>query len=76
MNDDADTLYNTTTPAEIRRWLLDLGEVQRAQNHGLNEWENEFVNSVREQFNRKKGALKPLSGKQLVQLKKIWDDKT
>jgi hypothetical protein len=74
---DADTLYQTTTVAEMRRWLLDLGEVQRAQNHDLTDWEVEFVESVRGQFNERlaRGAQKPLSGKQLVQLKTIWDEK-
>lgn len=77
MSSDAETLYATTTVAEMRRWLQDLGEVQRAQNHDLTEWEVEFVDSVRKQFNDKYGRIqKPLSGKQLVQLKKIWDEKT
>lgn len=78
MSDDADDLFRTTTVAEMRRWLSDLGEVTRAQNHDLTEWEVEFVESVRKQFNSKygRGVAKPLSGKQLVQLKKIWDERT
>lgn len=76
--ENPDELYKKTTVGEIRRWLNDLGEVQRAQNHGLTDWEMEFVNSVREQANKRiaKGAQKPLSGNQLVHLKSIWEEKT
>lgn len=76
---DAEDLYETTSLADLIQWLEDCetnAEVPVSRGGtAFSEWEREFLASIREQFDLRveRGSRKPLTGKQLVVLKRMWD---
>lgn len=76
---DADTLYEETSVEQMGRWIEDCEENAEVPLHrggtSFTEWERDFLNSIREQYDARvaENRKKPLSGKQLVVLKRIWD---
>lgn len=78
MTYDPDSLYTTTKVEDVELWLEDCESVVNVEVHsggpGYTDWEKEFLSSIRDQFDAKVRATKrPLSGKQLATLKKMWD---
>lgn len=75
---DAEELYQDTESSTMERWLDDCEEVVNIDGShggpGFTDWEKEFLGSLREQFDERAGRTKkPLTGKQLVVLHKLWD---
>jgi hypothetical protein len=75
---DPEELYQNTEPDTMERWLTDCEEVTGIDKSrggpGFSSWEKEFLESVREQFDERSDRTnKPLTGKQLVVLHKLWD---
>jgi hypothetical protein len=75
---DAEELYQNTDSDSMERWLDDCEEVVDIDlsrgGPGFSSWEKEFLSSLREQFDeRSSRTKKPLTGKQLVILRKLWD---
>lgn len=71
---DPEELYQSTDKVEMRLWLERAEEAIEEGAPKLTDWEQEFIESVREQFDERSDKLrKPFSGKQLVILRKIYD---
>jgi len=63
-------LYDDTDTETIEEWIF---ECESADSDLMSLWEQSFVGSLREQFDRKRDQEKPLSGLQLLKLKQIHD---
>jgi hypothetical protein len=75
---DADELYEDTEPDTIKEWLEaceGASTVTKSNGGpGYSKWEQDFLESIREQFDEKRNDRKhPLSGKQLVKLHQLYD---
>ena len=71
---DADELYEETEKETMESWLEDCETAVTASNSPFSKWEQEFIESIREQFDERKDDRKhPLSGKQLVKLHQLYD---
>lgn len=77
--DDPETLYQETSLEDMKKWIEDCETNAEVPLHrggtAFTDWQREFLESVREQFDTRTaaGSKKPLSGKQLVKLKEMWD---
>ena len=73
---DPDDLYQSTRRDEIERWVDDIetnaSVGRRKGGFDLNDAEENFMQNVRNTLDRRSGE-RPLSGKQLVWLKQIFD---
>ena len=84
---DPDWLVMNTTNEEIELWLMDLASnLHLSKENGRNgfagpatglftQWEKDFHASVNKQYDERTArgfTEKPLSGKQLVFLKRLW----
>lgn len=75
---DPEDLYRDTGPDEMEKWLDACEEVKSIPRDrggpGFGQWELEFIESIREQFDDRASKSKsPLSGKQLVKLRQLYD---
>lgn len=68
---DPEELYEETTIEEMQEWI----EYVESCSADLNDWESEFMDNIREQFDERtgQGRKKPLSGNQLQKLYEIYD---
>lgn len=71
MKYDPQDLYRNSSIPDIQEWL----EACEDQMDELSEKDQEFVDSVRQQFDAqvKRDYERPLTGKQLVVLRSIYD---
>jgi hypothetical protein len=76
---DSEELYEETDVDTMRKWLEGCESAAEVPLHrggtDFNEWERSFIESIREQFDERteQGRSKPLSGKQLVTLRRLYD---
>ena len=76
---DSDELYEDTDVASIAKWLEACEDAAEVALHrggtSFSEWERGFIESIREQYDRRilQESSKPLSGKQLVILRRLYD---
>jgi hypothetical protein len=74
---DPDDLYESTEPATIQKWLEACEEAAEVPLHrggtAFSVKEREFIESLREQFDERQTRRRPLSGKQLVWLRSLYD---
>jgi hypothetical protein len=74
---DPEELYEETDRDTIEKWLSAVEEnisVGAARGGAsFSDREKEFIESIREQFDSRKSARKPLSGKQLAWLATLYD---
>lgn len=76
---DSEELYEETEPDTILKWLEGCESAAEVALHrggtDFNEWERSFIVSIREQYDERteQGRRKPLSGKQLVTLRRLYD---
>jgi hypothetical protein len=76
---DSEELYEETEPDTMLKWLEGCESAAEVALHrggtDFTEWERNFITSIREQYDEKveEGRRKPLSGKQLVTLRRLYD---
>lgn len=66
---DPDELYGSTDRDDIDKWMM---SIRDADEDTFTDWENEFIESVEKQLERA-SSDKPLSGKQLAVLRRLYD---
>jgi len=77
MDYDPEDLYQETDRPEIEKWIEACQEAKDVpkQNGGpaFTDWELEFLENVAGRFAERESAQHPLSGKQLLALRKMYD---